>query len=97
MRIDCQTCPARQIACDGCMMQLLFEPVSSADEPSGGPDGPVVMVGTGPLDDHELRGAIDVFSAASMVNTQDAVSAKNAIAPRQGAAAARHLRILRAG
>lgn len=93
MRIDCQTCPARQMACDGCMMQFLFDPLTSEDAPPG---TGVAMVSAGPVDAAELLAAIDVFQAASMITTIDAASARGAIMPRQGGAPGRHLRVLRA-
>ncbi|WP_138917831.1 hypothetical protein [Gordonia effusa] len=93
MKIDCETCPARRVACDGCMMQVLFEPLSSDDVT---PDEQMAIVSSETIDDRELLAAIDVFSAASMVSRQDATSARNAIAARQDGAGRGHLRILRA-
>ncbi|MFW0791705.1 hypothetical protein [Gordonia sp. CPCC 205333] len=93
MKIDCETCPARQVACDGCMMQLLFDPVSSDDVTA---DQQMAIVSSGPVDDYELLAAIDAFSAASMVSTRDASFARSAIAARQDGVERKHLRILRA-
>ncbi len=93
MQIDCNTCPGRQIACDGCMMQVLFDPVNSADVT---PTSEVGIVPTENVGDRDLLVAIDSFCAAAMISTADADLARNAIAPRQGIADRRHLRILRA-
>lgn len=93
MKIDCQTCPARRVACDGCMMQFLFDPLTCDDTVS---DGAVAVVSAEPAERADLLAAIAVFQAASMVSTADAASARDAIVARQSAVGGRHLRVLRA-
>ena len=65
MRIDCATCPARNRECDGCMMQVLFDPVTSAY----GSDG----------DSAEIASAVDVFVATGMISDESARSAIAAV------------------
>ncbi len=94
MYIDCASCPGRHRACDGCMMNLFVEPVTSGDGDDLGGRRVVREVGDS---DAEICSAVDVFAAASMVSTESARSAKLAIGPACGPASRPGLRILRAG
>ena len=61
MRIDCASCPARNRACDGCMMQVLFDPVTSKYIPSD--------------DASEFMDAVDVLVDTGMISDETALSA----------------------
>jgi hypothetical protein len=94
MYVDCQTCPGRPVACDGCMMQVLFEaPESGNPQVQGG--GKVTEPNV--RGDAEIDAAIDVFVAAAMVSSSAAVSARNGKVAAQGHVLGQTLRILRAG
>ena len=80
MHVDCATCPARPIACDGCMMTVLFGAPNWEDAPVRG-GAPVTAVGGD--DDVELDLAIGVFESAAMITPEGARSARSAKAARQ--------------
>lgn len=94
MRVDCSTCPARNLACDGCMMNVLFGPPTSANNMGEG-DGLVTKSIAGP--DVEITAAVDVFLSAAMVTSESATSAREGISAGRGVNSGSHLRILRAG
>lgn len=82
MHVDCATCPARPVACDGCMMTVLFGPPSWDDVPVRGG----ATVTAAPLDDDaELDLAIGVFENAALITPAAARSARGAKVPRQRA------------
>ncbi|GAC69521.1 hypothetical protein GS4_25_00930 [Gordonia soli NBRC 108243] len=94
MYIDCNSCPGRRRACDGCMMQVLFDPLNSGND--GVDARPPVAVPMVTADD-EIASAIDVFSAAAMVSNATAVSARSNIGPVQRGRRGPDLSVLRAG
>lgn len=94
MYVDCQRCPARPLACDGCMMQVLFG-APNCENP-GAEDGGTVT-GTALSPDVEIDAAIDVLAKAAMISNAAALSARNGKTTRQGAVSGTRLRILRAG
>ncbi|MGK2319008.1 hypothetical protein [Gordonia rhizosphera] len=94
MYIDCQTCPGRPVACDGCMIQALFEPLSSGNAVS---EGGGKVTEQGPVGDVEIDSAIDVFVSAAMVSSAAALSARSGKTSVQAHKSARQLKILRAG
>jgi hypothetical protein len=94
MYIDCHSCPGRQVACDGCMMQVLFDPVSSANDVL---EGDVEVTARPRSADAEIGAAIDVFASAAMVSSSAALSARNAIRPVHKGRGGSGLAILRAG
>ena len=75
MYVDCARCPARPVACDGCMMTVLFGGPSWDDMPHEG--GVSVTAATSDAD-AELDLAIDVLQAAAMVTSGAARSARSA-------------------
>ena len=80
MHVDCATCPARPVACDGCMMTVLFGGPNWDDAPGEG-GAPVTAQALD--DDAELDLAIDVFESAAMVTSGAARSARASKAARQ--------------
>ncbi|GAA4746774.1 hypothetical protein [Gordonia alkaliphila] len=70
MRIDCATCPARNRACDGCLMQVLFAPLAR----DYGPDD---EWGTA---DFEIADAVDVLVATDLITETAGRRAKSDIA-----------------
>ena len=94
MYIDCESCPARRRACDGCMMNVLFTAPSSADVPhSGDAEQRHSLMAA----DLEIVSAVDTFTDALMVSSADARSAKLGIGAVQPDIQRPNLRILRAG
>jgi hypothetical protein len=94
MYVDCARCPARPVACDGCMMTVLFGGPSWDDVPYE--DGVSVTTG-GVDDDAELDLAIGVFEDAAMVTSAAARSARSAKKAAQGTHRPASVTILRAG
>ena len=94
MYVDCQTCPARPVACDGCMMQVLFDVPGRANPLV---EGGEKVTEPNTRGDAEIDAAIDVFVAAAMASSSAAVSARNGKTAVQGDISGRHMRILRAG
>ena len=94
MYIDCHSCPGRQIACDGCMMQVLFDPVSSTNTPSHGDAQVTVQARSA---DAEIDAAIDVFASAAMVSSAAALSARSGKTAVHRGRGDSGLSILRAG
>lgn len=58
MRIDCATCPARNRACDDCVMTIIFSPSTRDYGPEGWLDDGV----------DDLVEAIDVLTATAMIS-----------------------------
>ncbi len=73
MKIDCATCPARQRACDGCLMQVLFSPATR----DFGPESQWAET------DDDLLDAIDVFVDTALISRAAARAARSDIAARQ--------------
>ena len=94
MLIDCNGCPGRPAACDGCMVQVLFAAPSSAD---AGDRGEVLVTGRASAADRDISSAIEVFALAAMVTTASARSARMCIAPVQGPVSGQSAKTLRAG
>jgi hypothetical protein len=94
MYVDCQTCPGRPAACDGCMMQVLFD-APNCENPVGQGGGKVTESGRSP--DAVIDAAIDVFVDAAMVTRASAVSARTSKTTVHEAVSGQRLRILRAG
>lgn len=94
MYIDCHSCPGRAVACDGCMMQVLFGAPNSGNRVAE--DGATVTV-TGPSDDAVIDAAIDAFVGAAMATSSAAGFARRTKVPVQGRGEGPGLRILRAG
>ncbi|GAA3691836.1 hypothetical protein [Gordonia hankookensis] len=94
MYIDCQSCPGRPVACDGCMMQVLFD-APNCENPTVEGGGKVTRSGV--PGDADIDAAIGVFEAAAMVSSAAAVSARNGKTADGGMVSGRQLRILRAG
>lgn len=80
MHVDCATCPARPVACDGCMMTVLFGGPNWDDAPVEGGASVTVQALD---DDAELDLAIDVFQSAAMVTSVAARSARTEKTARQ--------------
>ncbi|ETA05171.1 hypothetical protein BJF87_11190 [Gordonia sp. CNJ-863] len=80
MHVDCATCPARPVACDGCMMTVLFGGPNWDDAPVEGGASVTVQALD---DDAELDLAIDVFQSAAMVTSAAARSARTEKTARQ--------------
>ena len=94
MYVDCARCPARPVACDGCMMTVLFGGPSWDDMPHEG--GVSVTAATSDAD-AELDLAIDVLQAAAMVTSGAARSARSGKTAVHRADSDRGPHILRAG
>lgn len=94
MYIECGSCPGRQIACDGCMMQVLFSPLASGDAPVAGGE---TVTDPSAAADAEIDAALDVLAAAAMVTMTAVRSARSSKTNVQEVEGGRHLRILRAG
>lgn len=77
MKIDCATCQVRPVGCDGCMMQVLFGPVTSADAVV---PGELAVVSSRPGPAVELAAAIDVLASAGLVTATEARRARTGIA-----------------
>ncbi|WP_422557710.1 hypothetical protein [Gordonia sp. (in: high G+C Gram-positive bacteria)] len=75
MKIDCATCPGRNRACDGCLMQVLFDPMSRDFGPSREVGGP----------DRELLDAVTVLAATQLISPSVAQTAKSRIDTGQSA------------
>lgn len=73
MLIDCATCPARNRACDGCLMEVLFAP-STRDF------GPDTQFGDA---DPEMVDAVDVLAATALISPAVAKAAKSDIVAGQ--------------
>lgn len=73
MRIDCATCPGRNRACDGCLMQVLFGPMTR----DFGPEG------NGEVTDWEMLDAVDVLAATQLISPSVARTTKTLISPGQ--------------
>lgn len=82
MHVDCATCPARPVACDGCMMTVLFGGPNWDDGPT---EGGVTVTAQALDDDAELDLAIDVFQSAAMVTSSAARSARTSKTARHRA------------
>lgn len=76
MDIDCSTCPGRDHACDGCVMTVLFGPLTSENTTATRWQERQVTTRGG---DAEIVAAIDTFTRAAMVSSADARSARAAI------------------
>ncbi len=74
MKIDCATCPGRNRACDGCLMQVLFAPVNRDFGPGDGLDPK----------DRELLDAVDVLAATQLISPTVARAARVDIGTGQG-------------
>ncbi|MCR5977223.1 hypothetical protein GDN83_05610 [Gordonia jinghuaiqii] len=94
MYVDCASCPARPVACDGCMMTVLFGGPSWDDVPGEG-GAPVTAGAAGA--DAELDLAIDVFHAAAMVTSGAARSARSGKTAAQSMDRMASVTVLRAG
>ena len=64
MKISCDTCPARGLRCDGCMMSVLAHPVFAT-----------IPVRSESLDAEDQR-VLNVFVDAGLVTPQDAANAE---------------------
>ncbi|MFT3715490.1 MAG: hypothetical protein QM774_05945 [Gordonia sp. (in: high G+C Gram-positive bacteria)] len=69
MIIDCATCPARNRACDDCLMQVFFAPATR----DYGPDEQLKVT------DRALHDALDVFVATQLISPTEANAAKTGI------------------
>ena len=58
MRIDCATCPARNRACDGCLMQVLFAPLARDYGPEDEWEA----------EDSAIADAVDVLVATALIS-----------------------------
>ncbi|MFT3900358.1 MAG: hypothetical protein QM728_08950 [Gordonia sp. (in: high G+C Gram-positive bacteria)] len=91
MKIDCDNCPGRPVACDGCMMNVLVGAPASAypgemqDIPSIGEQRADILV------------AIATLREAMLVTPAEARAAAGRIGARQGGFGDRFLTIVRAG
>lgn len=94
MHIDCQSCPGRPLACDGCMVQVLFGPPSSANITS---EGGASVTESGPDPIEEISQAIDCFVDAAMTSRSAALSARRGISAGRGASTGVVTPIRRAG
>ncbi|GAA1482856.1 hypothetical protein GCM10009624_32960 [Gordonia sinesedis] len=94
MYVDCNSCPGRRTACDGCMMNLLFPAPISANV-----DNDPVSAAT-PIPspaEREIRAAVDVLRAAAMVSSVTARSAIDDITAGKAANLGDGRHVLRAG
>ncbi|OUC79258.1 hypothetical protein CA982_09310 [Gordonia lacunae] len=94
MYVDCARCPARPVACDGCMMTVLFGGPSWDDMTDQG--GVSVTAATVEAD-AEIDLAIDVLQAAAMVTSSAARSARSAKTAAHGSDRRASVTVLRAG
>ena len=76
MQIDCNSCPGRPLACDGCVVQVLFSPMSSANVGAEG-GATVTKSECDPIE--EIGQAIDCFVDAAMTSREAALSARKRI------------------
>lgn len=86
MRIDCATCPGRNRACDGCLMQVLFDPLAR----DYGPEADEMP------EEAEISSAVDVLVATALITEKAGRAAKAHIAPVHGAVCGEGRRHLRA-
>lgn len=93
MYVDCTSCPGRRIACDGCMMNVLFPGPISANVDNG----PVSTAAIPTPAEREIRAAVDAFRAAAMVSTVTARSAIDGISAGQSGDSGGSVSVLRAG
>lgn len=91
MRIDCESCPGRPAACDGCMMSVL---VGADAVPHPGETPRVATVAEQRAD---LLVAIANLREATLVTSAEARAAQGRIVPREGGSSERFLTIVRAG
>lgn len=77
MLIDCETCPGRPRACDGCVMELLAGTLTCANPSADGIEGQKC-----PID-----AAISVFAATSLISGRVAQAARERVRAGQGAPA----------
>lgn len=74
MKIDCERCPVRARACDGCMMQVFVGSATSEFGPGGEGERQVT----------ELVAAIDVFADTELISEEGANEARRHVTAGEG-------------
>lgn len=93
MKIDCDTCAARPIACGGCIMSVLMPTVKSVSSGDAGFDAPSAVS----EDDIALAEAVSVFGAVGLVTQAESTVLDIAESAGYGRGQARLSVVRRAG